>query len=139
VHPEGNPFFYNKELRLVTDNNVRDAAILSLLEAACANVHRQRQDDATKLPYADLYLRLQHGNVADYYFVDHINRNLFWLHDISSLDLDLPEAVSPLHLGHVLEDEYWVHVEYFPCSVFNLTHTTQTLLAVLSAGRIGVS
>ena len=54
-----------------------------------------------KLPtYAELFLQLDESDVnsCGYYFVDHATQTEFWLKNVSTDDVDIPESVSESQL-----------------------------------------
>ncbi|TFK49053.1 hypothetical protein OE88DRAFT_1737266 [Heliocybe sulcata] len=115
INPEGQTYFSGTvPLRVVTEERLH---VQDVLEQICkwtiyfAQLLKERdiQDVAT----IELYLELSPEGCL-YYFVDHSSRREFWLEDINTEALELPEADSPAHLGYVLEEHYWSHVEHFP-------------------------
>ncbi|KAH0826640.1 hypothetical protein J3R83DRAFT_5025 [Lanmaoa asiatica] len=119
VHPEGQPYFVltsKFNFAVVTEANVEDVEtegrILDCVEVA----NKELQSHNIKVPLrCELFLELEDDHATcNYYFVDHIEKGLFWLEDLSTEFLDIPGAVSPSHLERALERLYWVHVEFFP-------------------------
>ena len=63
---------------------------------------------------AELFLQLgTESDLCRYYLVDYLNRVVFWLEENATDVLGLPATVTDTHLRLVLEEHYWIHVEYF--------------------------
>ncbi|KAF7361078.1 hypothetical protein MSAN_01138800 [Mycena sanguinolenta] len=60
-----------------------------------------------------------------YYFVNHLNRCVFWIDNVGSelflVTPDVRDMTSPSHCRHELEAQYWLHCAYYP-RAFELTH-----------------
>lgn len=94
VHPEGAPFFYDPQRRLITDNDVNDPCVAALLSSAHIALLRT-QEQYFEWENCDMCLtvNVEDGTCA-YYFADHSNESIFHLEDVTSDDLGLPHASS---------------------------------------------
>ncbi|KAG9313405.1 hypothetical protein JVU11DRAFT_5724 [Chiua virens] len=98
IHPEGQPYF-------MQDTEFGFAAVHKELICNGINVP----------PKCELFLELGDDHMScSYYFVDHVEKALFWLEDICTESLGIPAAMSASHLEIALQRLYWVHVEFFP-------------------------
>ncbi|KAF8531098.1 hypothetical protein JB92DRAFT_245273 [Gautieria morchelliformis] len=52
---------------------------------------------------------------SSYYFIDHENAVVFWIDEVSTDDIDIPDVSGNGHLRIYIQGEYWLHQEYFPC------------------------
>jgi hypothetical protein len=72
-----------------------------------------------------------------YYFVDHATLSVFWLHEVSTQDLNLYPVTSKSHLKLALEELYWNHVEFFPMHISINNPAVEDLISVFTHGRAG--
>ncbi|KAF7361073.1 hypothetical protein MSAN_01138200 [Mycena sanguinolenta] len=129
-HPEGAQYFFHEEKRVFTDANLFDPATVVFINENIRTVNDfVRAHNVDLPPGVDLVL---HESIfADeskgclYYFVNHLNRCVFWIDNVGSeLFLVTPEVrgmTSPSHCRHELEAQYWLHCAYYP-RAFELTH-----------------
>ncbi|KZT25700.1 hypothetical protein NEOLEDRAFT_1133215 [Neolentinus lepideus HHB14362 ss-1] len=115
INPEGQTYFFGTiPLRVVTEERLH---VQEVLDKICkwiiyfAELLKEREIQG--IDSVELYLELSSEGCL-YYLVDHSSRREFWLEDVSTEALGLPQADSPAHLGYVLEEHYWTHVEHFP-------------------------
>ncbi|KIK81993.1 hypothetical protein PAXRUDRAFT_734399 [Paxillus rubicundulus Ve08.2h10] len=128
VHPEGALFYFQKAERLIvlTDTDLTDQRNLD-------EIHRSVQsilEKAKKLLSSDELLVLvvelaneeperRGGQECLYYFVDHAQKLLFWVHDytreavIRELCGGMDFATEDGHLKYAIEAQYWMHCERF--------------------------
>ena len=100
AHPEGMPYFYHPDLHVVTDSFIRDGPTLAALMAHYEDItDLLKQREMALADFSDLFMQLDDQNVCSYYIVDHFQRSLFWLEDVTSEDLCLPYAVSAAQLS----------------------------------------
>ncbi|KAF8137515.1 hypothetical protein EV363DRAFT_1318186 [Boletus edulis] len=119
VHPEGQPYFVLSgefAFAVITEANMEDAQTQGRILDGITAANTQLYCHDTKIPpRCELFLELGHDQVTiNYYFVDHIERELFWLEDLCTEFLNIPPAASSSHLKTELRRLYWVHVEFFP-------------------------
>ncbi|KAG8216880.1 hypothetical protein J3R82DRAFT_7147 [Butyriboletus roseoflavus] len=119
VHPEGQPYFVltgEFDFAVVTEANVEDERTKGRILDCVRVVTKELQSHSIKVhPRCELFLELGDNDMTcNYYFVDHVGKELFWLEDIGTELLDIPAAMSSSHLERALERLYWVHVEFFP-------------------------
>ncbi|KAG8731372.1 hypothetical protein FRC11_004352 [Ceratobasidium sp. 423] len=102
VHPEGLPYFYQD--KLVTTDNIDDPHVKELITSAvalvCFMLKRMKdiQEDFTFHEEVELS--------------DHARQIIFWA------DSREPESIREAKgviRDNILREEYWKHVEYYPC------------------------
>ncbi|KAH9836352.1 uncharacterized protein C8Q71DRAFT_762021 [Rhodofomes roseus] len=134
THPEGCLYFYNRARRTYTEAWLCDPEILEEIEDFAVRLEELvRSLEFTLPPDAELVLELEripahapsHDDLESgkpskhywtYYYVDHAERVLFWIHPYSVSDEleQLRGFHSPSHIKHGIEEYYWKHWEYFP-------------------------
>ncbi|KZT02690.1 uncharacterized protein LAESUDRAFT_815120 [Laetiporus sulphureus 93-53] len=118
IHPEGARYYVNSSefVPIVTDASIVKPEIFQQLFASIENVRILAGNCGFTLPATcELYLHVEEGRQGcRYYLVDHDTQTEFWLQEVQSESLNLPDATSIEHLKHVLSEHYWTHVEYFP-------------------------
>lgn len=113
----------------VTEPEVPDKlnACLSIICNAITEKHM------SLLETSHLFLEIDWDiGACNYYFVDHVLRTIFWLHMLNEISVGRSLAMSNGHLrmflyihlrgqgsrfshpGHVLQENYWIHVGLFP-------------------------
>ncbi|KAF8678896.1 AMP-binding enzyme C-terminal domain [Rhizoctonia solani] len=119
IHPEGLPYFYQD--KFVTYDNVNDPNIKKLTVVAVAFVcymlrnMKDTQSDFAFHEEVELCIELKTTNYPpefNYYIVDHAKQSIFWA------DIREPESIKEIKgiaRDNILREEYWKHVEYYPC------------------------
>ncbi|KAF8740229.1 AMP-binding enzyme C-terminal domain, partial [Rhizoctonia solani] len=119
IHPEGLPYFYQD--KFVTYDNVNDPNIKKLTVVAIAFVcymlrnMKDTQSDFAFHEEVELCIELKTTNYPpefNYYIVDHAKQSIFWA------DIREPESIKEIKgiaRDNILREEYWKHVEYYPC------------------------
>lgn len=115
IQAEGQLYFYHSQLRFVTETNIYDAEKLKRLShwMAAAGKLADAQDFMITNSIEVMLQLDDNDDSCGYYVVDHDNRTVFWLQDVSSEDLDIPASVSMTQLRWNSNEFYWTHVEYF--------------------------
>ncbi|KAG6377423.1 hypothetical protein JVT61DRAFT_15226 [Boletus reticuloceps] len=119
VHPEGQPYFVLSgefAFAIITEANMEDAQTQDRILDGITVANTQLYYHGIKIPpRCELFLELGHDQVTlNYYFVDYIERELFWLEDLCTESLNIPPAASSSHLETEIRRLYWVHLEFFP-------------------------
>ncbi|KIJ12334.1 hypothetical protein PAXINDRAFT_14812 [Paxillus involutus ATCC 200175] len=128
VHPEGALFYFQKAERLIvlTDTDLTDQRNLDEIDRSVQSI----LEEAKKIMPSDELLVLvvelaneeperQDGQECLYYFVDHAQKLLFWVHDyireavIGELCGGMEFATEDGHLKYAIEAQYWMHCERF--------------------------
>ncbi|KAG8719955.1 hypothetical protein FRC08_001556 [Ceratobasidium sp. 394] len=138
---EGRVHFRNSALRLVTEVFIQLPWIFERLMHWYQTIAPFLESLEVEF---DLYLDIEEtrgGSMGhcSYYLVNYTQHSVFWLRDVSTSSIGLPDVRNPDHFKHLLEEQFWVHVEYMPRSDLDLRHTTNTLLASLATLAIDVS
>ncbi|EJF57928.1 hypothetical protein BD309DRAFT_990653 [Dichomitus squalens] len=125
IQPEGQVYFaYESQPRMVTEARMHSETVREqVLRFAVIICKTLESKDITLPDSAELYLMpSEDGDTCRYYFVDHASHALFWLDEVDIYQLDLPEVISESHLGMVLQEQYWTHIEQFPSHRFESLH-----------------
>ncbi|CEL52516.1 hypothetical protein RSOLAG1IB_05720 [Rhizoctonia solani AG-1 IB] len=119
IHPEGLPYFYQD--KLVTCDNMDDPRIKECLVVAIALVcymlrhMKDVQQNFTFHEEVELCVELTTTDYPpkfNYYIADHENQSIFWA------DAREPESIQGCEgiiRDNILREEYWKHIEYYPC------------------------
>ncbi|KZT32093.1 hypothetical protein SISSUDRAFT_1123579 [Sistotremastrum suecicum HHB10207 ss-3] len=81
IHPEGYAYFYHREERIVTENNMFDARVRKILtDLGKLVLDAVKPQAAEKALNIDLYLALDPTDleICRYYMVDHTYKTVFW-------------------------------------------------------------
>ncbi|OAX36665.1 hypothetical protein K503DRAFT_285380 [Rhizopogon vinicolor AM-OR11-026] len=138
VHPEGALYLYDGSRRAYTEANI-DEITFREVDGCVDALYELARNNSVDLTTGDIELVVQLEVAQDevscqYYFVDHKERTVFWLHDPSeateSIFSALQGVYDPSHMGalcgtydvacfnqpvgYALEDEYWTHCEHYP-------------------------
>ena len=112
------------------------------------------------LETSHLFLEIDRDiGACNYYFVDHVLRTVFWLHTLNEINVGRSLAMSTGHLrmfwyihsrgrgnrfshpGHVLQENYWIHVGLFPETASQYSSVAlnelQAVLSLDCAGEAG--
>ncbi|KZV89129.1 hypothetical protein EXIGLDRAFT_838689 [Exidia glandulosa HHB12029] len=138
VHPEGNPYYYNHTLQIVTSCDIIDDDVNACVKAAVAElktrilVHLMPQDSKLHDVAGEWHCGNQEWELAleicprthqcRYYIADWKKRSIFWVEEdpntavrpLSTASLDLGHWPSYDMLCSVMQHQFWKHVEYFP-------------------------
>lgn len=123
VHPEGVLYLHNNRKSVFTEATM-DSNMFGFLDKFVDALYELAQTQSMNLgdDNVDLVVQLaqnEEGEVSCYYyFVDHTDRILFWLHDRDQATDDifsgLQGVMDPSHIRYSLESEYWTHCESYP-------------------------
>ncbi|KIJ64162.1 hypothetical protein HYDPIDRAFT_112090 [Hydnomerulius pinastri MD-312] len=136
VHPSGALYFRQRrgffEILTDTDLNVDrnldeiNAKAASLLDLASRyQIHPDQAPSTSKSDETPITLVLELSTARDkagscqYYFVDHAERLIFWVHDrpdgwvSKTLCGELRHASEGSHIRHAVEAQYWLHCERY--------------------------
>ncbi|TFK44743.1 hypothetical protein BDQ12DRAFT_717895 [Crucibulum laeve] len=122
IHPEGQPFFFHKEKRIVTDTWLWDDELSEEVMKCIDQIEDYIRARNVFIP-EDTNLFLDVKKASDdnywcaYYFARHSTRSLFWLesYQLNQFVNELRGGeISPSHIKLFLESEYWTHWEAYP-------------------------
>ncbi|KAG1892878.1 uncharacterized protein F5891DRAFT_1068603 [Suillus fuscotomentosus] len=123
VHPEGVLYLHNNRKSVFTEATM-DSNMFGFLDKFVDALDELAQTQSVNLgdDNVDLVVQLaqnEEGEVSCYYyFVDHTDRILFWLHDRDQATDDifsgLQGVMDSSHIRYSLESEYWTHCESYP-------------------------
>ncbi|GJE94016.1 hypothetical protein PsYK624_101840 [Phanerochaete sordida] len=131
ITPEGQPYFWHKDLNLYTNVHLtrgtnQHSEVVSIIEHAanhCRRCFATRQDtDEAKPDLVIAQLRERRagkhsGPEWGYYFASSKRRTVFWVDPIRLADIiaGCPRSVPTNdHLNLIREAQYWYHVQMFP-------------------------
>ncbi|KAJ7185537.1 hypothetical protein C8R46DRAFT_1060915 [Mycena filopes] len=124
-HPEGAPYFFHEAKRVFTDANLFDPATLKFINESVNNIHDFLRVHNVQLAadgdlVLDEYIFNDGSRGAQYYFVNHHDRCVFWMDnvgsDIFAISRELRGMTAASHIRHELEAQYWYHCELYPRS-----------------------
>jgi hypothetical protein len=103
VHPEGKRYAYNREqegITVVTEANVLEPGMSDLVDNWLLFILAIANDNHVQLPAtSDLFIEIdQTMSNCYYYFADHGHRTVFWLHNVDTSPINLPDSCSRGHL-----------------------------------------
>ncbi|KAF9241575.1 hypothetical protein BU15DRAFT_44841, partial [Melanogaster broomeanus] len=120
VHPEGTPYYFlNKIQKSYTEFDICNPIIQKHIEWFCGYLWNELLGDRPNSENFELVVELhskEEGVVCPYYFVNHIERCLFWSDDYNEPGflLDCQGVNSLSHKKFGVEAEYWLHWDRFP-------------------------
>ncbi|TFY63078.1 hypothetical protein EVJ58_g3460 [Rhodofomes roseus] len=123
THPEGCLYFYNRARKIYTEAWLCDPETLDEIEDFAALLEEVARDDKKDIPPdSELVLELEVNPTKEtkhywaYYYVDHAERVLFWLHEyVVSQELEALRGMqSASQIKYGIETYYWGHWEFFP-------------------------
>ncbi|KAG1734997.1 hypothetical protein EDB19DRAFT_1122884 [Suillus lakei] len=139
VHPEGALYFHDAVRGIYTDSSMRDGR-RRVGTDVCINKLLALMPCGLQLRSGDIELVVElirgedeRSLVCRYYFVDHPNRLLFWLHEISTEELfDGVQGVEKWsHIKYAIEHQYWQHCELYPSDKLLGTQLLKELKALV--------
>ncbi|KAI0296416.1 hypothetical protein BC826DRAFT_968067 [Russula brevipes] len=140
VHPEGKRYAHSRTpegISIVTEAHVNDSGVARQIDRYVAVVRDLATKKNVHIPEtSDLFLEIDRDSGSCYYwFADHANRTIFWLHPVDTIIVGLPNSCSKGHRQYSLEENYWTHVEMFPAtaSQYSLTALEQLQIILLNA------
>ncbi|KAJ3516742.1 hypothetical protein NLJ89_g929 [Agrocybe chaxingu] len=126
THPEGARYFYHQEKRVYTDADLYDENILTQAHEDLETMENFISENHIFLPENhDLVIDLRYqedGTIATtYYYVDHTSRTIFFLDTYEAHNLyacyEILGCKTDSHLGHEIEAQYWLFVQFYPNSI----------------------
>lgn len=103
ITPEGDVYFWNSGLRIVTPTDVTIPDFHAQLIQGYETLKTLLDTDGSTLLDYELYLNLSSKGTMDYYFVDRTGRQLFWLEPAFTCNLKLP----PLEMSNILSSSFY--------------------------------
>ncbi|SRR5712691_12689876 len=103
IHSEGKRYAHNRTetgLSLVTEAHVSDTTVAERLHDCLTSIRTLATEKDVLLPETlDLFLEIDSdAKECNYWFADHANRTIFWLHPVDPTTLGLPHACSKANL-----------------------------------------
>ncbi|EUC57446.1 tyrosine kinase family catalytic domain protein [Rhizoctonia solani AG-3 Rhs1AP] len=115
IHPvEGRPYFYNSELRVITETYIPHPDQLTYIEEWYAVFRELRNRVLPSAAILDVFLDCDGRNTCRYYMIDHANRTICWLRQRQISDTGIADVHNVQGLRALLFEEYWTHLEYMP-------------------------
>lgn len=139
IHPEGALYFHDPTRGVYTDSNLqneyRRCKMDSCVDEVLALLPPGLQLDCDKI---ELVVQLAwnqkaRARICRYYFIDHDKHLLFWLHELSTVNLFCGvQGVEKLsHIKYAVEHQYWQHCEMYPNGNLPLTQLLKELKQVV--------
>ncbi|KAK7435505.1 hypothetical protein VKT23_019627 [Stygiomarasmius scandens] len=114
VHPEGQLYFARDgPLRVVTELYMYSPKLMAKVLSWVVRIEDILEEK--QIPFSEnieLFIMLEDDDCL-YYFVNHATRTQFWLEEVDTSSVGIPDYDSPSHLKLYLEELYWWHVEHF--------------------------
>ncbi|KAK7026852.1 hypothetical protein VNI00_015394 [Paramarasmius palmivorus] len=134
THPEGQLYFFcNAPLRIVTESYLYNSVTLE--KVLYWSKHIEAILEEKQIPLSErieLFICIEEDGCS-YYLVNHATQTQFWLEEVDTVSLGLPDVDSDSHLKIALAELYWIHVEYFPMHFGGLpAKSADNLICVLS-------
>jgi hypothetical protein len=103
IHPEGKRYSYHTTkdgISVITEARVSDPGVAEQLESGVAKLRAlAAEENVDLLATTDLFLEIdQDTETCSYWFADHANRTVFWLHPVDTDAVGLPDSHSKRHL-----------------------------------------
>ncbi|KAI0724584.1 hypothetical protein C8T65DRAFT_704411 [Cerioporus squamosus] len=138
VNPEGSPFYIHHDRHLITDDPIQQAGICDKIMECDRRLSLLVETEGLELPddyecYITCDAKLEK---CKYYYVDHSTQTVFWLEEIDPErhDIDMAPVCSVAQMKHLLQEQYWLHNEYFPYRSVP-SSLRKELVAVFRQGR----
>jgi len=135
LHPKGYKYFYHTTHRIITESNISNPQILSILHRAIQLLNARLGTQNLILPAtSEVFLALdidQSPPIVKYYYVDHAEKSEFWLEETSTESLGCPPVVNYNHLKYLFRLHYWTHIELFPMHYILPVEEKDELVAAL--------
>ncbi|OCB84006.1 hypothetical protein A7U60_g8677 [Sanghuangporus baumii] len=159
IQAEGQPYFYFKNAGFVTEANIYDAGKYQSIVHWMLVVHKLAEAQRIVITGTiEIMLQLDEDNenTCGYYLVDHDCATVFWLQEVTSEELGIPDSVSisqcrtqtsTFHakapadtrsnfIGLTSNELYWTHVEYFSAHLDGLRMSwARDLYSILTHAR----
>ncbi|KAG8784899.1 hypothetical protein FRC12_018158 [Ceratobasidium sp. 428] len=141
MHPEGRPYFQLGQF--VTSDDMENPEIGKIMPQALALVVLilKQTNEACSDPVVqqelEFCIELESLTLPpefNYYIVDRKGRSIFWASNHRPCEI---ENASEATRGNILREEYWKHVEYYPCHQFSTTEDYEELKQLLAAYATG--
>ncbi|KAG8720556.1 hypothetical protein FRC09_009376 [Ceratobasidium sp. 395] len=136
-HPvEGRAYFYNEELRIVTEMYIRHNGVLDQLMTWHSVFVTLRDQVLPEAEAFDVFLDCSSEGTCRYYLIDHASKTICWLRRRTTSDLGVSDVRNVLHLRALLNEEYWTHAEYMPKNENHLASARAELQAALASSML---
>ncbi|KAF9485028.1 hypothetical protein BDN70DRAFT_705879 [Pholiota conissans] len=125
AHPEGACYYHHPEKRVYTDSYINDPDILNRIMDDITRLERLQRQFSESFPQdATLMIdvnRADEGNLeTSYYYADHSQRTIFFLHPLEAWDIGAAHEVKGIkshrHLGYEMQAQYWYFISLYPDS-----------------------
>ncbi|KAI5121416.1 hypothetical protein M0805_003188 [Coniferiporia weirii] len=139
THPEGQNYHSKERNGLVylTEANLDEVDIQEDIESAMTKI--EQTFEFNKSMSSEIEVLLEHTSEGwSYYMMDLNERRIFWLDDFDAAQL-IPGKFGIEkrdHFRHLLDYEYWMHVEHFPGHRKLGKGVLEELLGILNHGNI---
>ncbi|KAI0756958.1 hypothetical protein C8Q80DRAFT_1280418 [Daedaleopsis nitida] len=118
INPEGSPFYVNFSKHLITDDPIQQEDIVNKITQWERRLETIIQADGMQLPNDyECYMTVDpRSDRCKYYFVDHTTQTVFWPEEIDPErhNIGISPVCSTAQMKYVLQEQYWLHQEYFP-------------------------
>ncbi|KAI5121696.1 hypothetical protein M0805_002089 [Coniferiporia weirii] len=139
IQAEGQPYFYHSEGHFVTEANIYNPEKLERITHWMGVVRKfAEMCDIEVTNSMEIMLQLDDDDesLCSYYLIEHDSGSVFWLHEITSEDVGIPESASYAQLRWASTENYWTHVEYFSAHLSGVRMScARELISILTHAR----
>ncbi|KAG8717391.1 hypothetical protein FRC09_014351 [Ceratobasidium sp. 395] len=138
IHPvEGHIYFYNEELRILTDMHIRHDGVLDQLMDWYGILVTLRDQVLPEAAAFDIFLDCSgEEGIVWHYFVDHANQTSCWLPRRTTSDPAVSDVRNVLHCRALLNEEYWTHGEHMLKNENHLASARVEIQAALASSML---
>ncbi|KAI6102023.1 hypothetical protein EV401DRAFT_769284 [Pisolithus croceorrhizus] len=119
TQPEGAPYYFHEEKRIITD--ITEPQQLVELVGISNTLLRKAREIGLPL-HLDVEVVItkvfgpEKKRDYGYYFIDHRQRLLFWVHDydLSHIFFNVKGVTARDHMKQAVVTQYWMHIELYP-------------------------
>ncbi|KAF8531116.1 hypothetical protein JB92DRAFT_2825266 [Gautieria morchelliformis] len=128
IHPEGQIYFVHAResapcINVITDADAYDSKVQNAASHFADKILTRAADFWTfddpahveLMVDVDVDVDVDDPAAFSYYFIDHKNAVIFWMDEVSTDGIGIPDVSGTAHLRTHIQTQYWLHQEYFPC------------------------
>ncbi|QRV83969.1 WW domain protein [Ceratobasidium sp. AG-Ba] len=137
VHPEGRPYYHQGALLTFEDMHNAETAslVLQALASICFMLKMKHEGCIETSIHRDIEICIELETLIsppkfNYYVVDCRKRSIFWADSRRPTEI---EQANEITIANTFREEYWKHVEYYPCHHFTTAQDLGELRALLGA------
>ncbi|KAH8113921.1 hypothetical protein DFH11DRAFT_1544659 [Phellopilus nigrolimitatus] len=141
VHPEGQPYFFNdcRRFYYLTELDLYNSEVLAEMDRFMDEIERKAENFNDLPTHVEVVLEVEDGSWS-YYMMDLDRRCIFWLDRFDAWPIIPPHFAFEKkdHIRHLLDFEFWQHIEHFPNHRPYVKGVLEDLMGILTQGHIDV-